>query len=186
MQLSRARGAMLLELLVALLLTGLAVLALTGAQAAAVKASRLSLHRVMAAQLAADLGERLRANPAGALLDLGEGSPYRLAMGWAAQQAAGSLSAAPRCEGAAANCSPLAFSQADVAQWRELVARQLPSGAAHVSIDAAQALADIWVAWREPQAFAADESPRAAAECPAAWGAETASGVRCLHVRMAW
>jgi len=186
MQLKLAQGFMLLEVLVAMLLTGLAVLALISAQAAALKGARLSLHRVMAAQLAADLGERLRANPAGVLLAGGDASPYRIALGWAAQQAGGGLQTTLRCEGASATCSPLEFAQADVAQWRELVARQLPSGAAHVDLDVAQALADIWVAWHEPLGPSADESPRAVAECPAAWGVEPASGVRCVHLRMAW
>lgn len=176
MQLKQSRGFMLIEVLVAMLLAGLAVVALAGAQAAALRATRASQHRVVAAQLAADLAERMRLNRGG--FTAGGGSPYQLQAGWAGQDGAS-------CDGAATTCSNAQFAQADVAQWRQLLKQNLPAGAAHVEIDSAQGSASIWVAWREPLA-PSDETPRAEGECPAALGADAASGVRCVHLRTHW
>ena len=182
---SPVAGFMLVEVLVAMLLASLAVVALARSQTAALQLTRTGQHRVQAAQLAADLAERLRAHPAGAL---GEGgaSPYQLSASWAAQQTDGADSLATACDGAAASCTPLAFAEADAAQWRQLLRRSLPGGAAHVNMDANLALADLWVAWRDALPLRADETPLAPAECPAALGLSPDSGVRCLHLRLAW
>ena len=182
---SPVAGFMLVEVLVAMLLASLAVMALARSHAAALQLTRTGQHRVQAAQLAADLAERLRAHPAGAL---GEGgpSPYQLSQSWAAQQTDAADPQATACEGASATCTPLAFAQADAAQWRMLLRRSLPAAAAQVQVDQALPLADVWVAWRDAQPLRADEAPLAPAECPAGLGLSPDSGVRCLHLRFAW
>jgi type IV pilus assembly protein PilV len=124
-------GFMLVEVLVAMLLASLAVMAVARTHVAALQLTRSGLNRVQAAQLAADLAERLRAHPAGAL---GEGgpSPYQLSQSWAAQQTDAADPLATACDGAAATCTPREFAQADAAQWRMLLRRSLPSAAAQV------------------------------------------------------
>lgn len=176
------RGWMLLEVLVAMFLVSVAVLALAGSHAAALRLTRMSQHRAQAAQLAADLVERLRANPAGVW---GEGalSPYQLVQGWAAQQGDALDALAGSCDGAATNCSPAQFAQADMAQWRGLLRRSLPSAAAWVQIDAASA--QIWVAWRDALPLATDELALASSECPAGLGVRAGDGIRCLALRSA-
>jgi type IV pilus assembly protein PilV len=178
-------GFMLVEVLVAMLLASLAVMAVARTHAAALQLTRSGLNRVQAAQLAADLAERLRAHPVGAL---GEGgpSPYQLSQSWAAQQSDAADPQAMACDGAATTCTPQEFAQADAAQWRMLLRRSLPSAAAQVQVDQALALADVWVAWRDAQPLRADEAPQAAGECPASLGLSPDSGVRCLHLRFAW
>jgi type IV pilus assembly protein PilV len=189
MQLNQASspvaGFMLVEVLVAMLLASLAVMAVARSHAAALQLTRTGLHRVQAAQLAADLAERLRAHPAGALGDGGP-SPYQLSQSWATQQTEAADPLAMACDGVTATCSPQEFAKADAAQWRMLLRRSLPSAAAQVQVDAAMALADVWVAWRDAQPLSADESPLAAAECPTGLGLSSDSGVRCLHLRFAW
>ena len=184
---SPVAGFMLVEVLVAMLLASLAVVAVARTHAAALQLTRSGLNRVQAAQLAADLAERLRAHPAGAL---GEGgpSPYQFSQSWAAQQTDAADPLATACDGAAATCTPQAFAQADAAHWRMLLRRSLPSAAAQVQVQVDQALplADVWVVWRDAQPLRADEAPQAAAECPAGLALSPDSGVRCLHLRFAW
>jgi type IV pilus assembly protein PilV len=184
---SPVAGFMLVEVLVAMLLASLAVMAVARTHAAALLLTRSGLNRVQAAQLAADLAERLRAHPAGAL---GEGgpSPYQFSQSWAAQQTDAADPQATACDGATVTCTPREFAQADAAQWRMLLRRSLPSAAAQVQVQVDQALplADVWVAWRDAQPLRADEVPQATAECPAGLALSPDSGVRCLHLRFAW
>jgi type IV pilus assembly protein PilV len=181
-------GFMLVEVLVAMLLASLAVVAVAHTHAAALQLTRTGQHRVQAAQLATDLAERLRAHPAGALGAWGEGgaSPYQLSQSWAAQQTDSADTLAMACDGPGATCTPQAFAQADAAQWRQQLRHSLPGGAAQVDVDANLALADVWVAWRDAQPLRADETPLAPAECPAGLGLSPGSGVRCVHLRLAW
>lgn len=185
---SPVAGFMLVEVLVAMLLASLAVMAVARTHAAALQLTRMGQNRVQAAQLAADLAERLRAHPAGTLGAWGEGvaSPYQLSQSWAAQQTVTADPLVTSCDGAATTCTPQAFAQADAAQWHQLIRRSLPGGAAQVSMDANLALADVWVAWRDAQPLRADETPLAPAECPSGLALSPGSGVRCVHLRLAW
>lgn len=181
---ARHAGFLLLEVLVALLLAGVAVLALAASQAAGLRATRLSQHRVLAMQLAADLGERLRANPAAAQGPEGPAGAYRLTLSWAAQQAdAHALQAGP-CEGPGAQCTPAQLAQADMAQWRVLLRRSLPGGAGFVELQPAVGAADVWVAWQDAR-LEPDGQAQAPAKCPAGL-ADASAGLRCVHLRVAW
>ncbi len=188
MQLSRSRrlaGSTLLEVLVALVLAGVGLLTLAALHAQALQTSRQTLHRTVAGHLVGDLAERLRAHGGGAWpLDAGP-APYQLALSWSAQQADGPA-LAPACEGLRSACTPAQFAQADLAQWRALLRRSLPSAAAWVQLDPARGLADIWVAWAEPPPARRDEVPQADGECPGGLGVSPDAGVRCLHARVAW
>lgn len=182
----RQAGFMLTEVLVAMLLSALAVVALAGLHARALQASRMGQHQVVAMQLVADLAERLRANRAGAQPGAGGASAYQLESSWEAQQSKAAASALPACDSAGTACSATEFAQADLAQWRILVARALPSGAAWVQVDGGAGLADIWVAWADALPARADESPAAAGQCPAGLAVEPGTGIRCMHARVAW
>ena len=107
-------GFALLEVLVAMLLAAVAVLAMSAVHVAALHATRSNLHRVAAARLALDLGERVRANRPGALL--GAGSPYQASLQWETGLLNASDPVASLCEGPGASCSAADFARADVAQ----------------------------------------------------------------------
>ncbi|MEO7105861.1 MAG: type IV pilus modification protein PilV, partial [Rhodoferax sp.] len=59
------RGASLLEVLISVLLSAIGLLALAGANVASIRYSKMSQYRGTATMLAADLAERMRANPLG-------------------------------------------------------------------------------------------------------------------------
>lgn len=179
------RGFMLMEVLVAMLLASVAVLALAGSHASALRLTRMSQHQVQAAQLAADLAERLRANPAGGVAD-GSASPYQWMQSWTAQQSDALDPMSGACDGAAALCSPVQFAQADMAQWRSLLRRSLPSAAAWVQVDADSTLVQVWVAWRDALPLSADELALGAHACPAGLGVTASQGIRCLSLRSVW
>lgn len=176
---SRAQGFLLVEVLVAMLLAALAVLALARVQAAALQATRASGQHALALQLASDLAERLRANRAGALL--GAASAYQFVA--PALPSAPADAVAALCEGPAALCAPTDLARADVAQWQALLRRQLSQGAAQVQLDAAQGLAEIWIAWRD--ASQADDAALGSV-CPAALSAVGPGALRCLMLKVAW
>lgn len=179
MQLKRrrpARGVMLLEVLVAMLLASLAVMALVGVQASTLQSTRMSQHRALAALLLADLSERLRASrDAAALL-----GPSR----WLEPLQAASGSA---CE-SVVECSSADFMQADLNQWRQQLARVLPLAAGHVQMHSGGQGADVWVVWREPLRASDDRLPQASAPCPSSPTAaqHAAMLVRCVHARLTW
>lgn len=180
---SMASGFALLEVLVAMLLAAVAVLAMSAVHVAALHATRSNLHRVAAARLALDLGERLRANRSAALL--GAGSPYQVTTPWESGPLDASDPAASLCDGPGATCSAVDLARADVAQWQQLLRQALPPGVAQVQLDAAQGLAEIRIGWREALASATDETPTASADCPAS-APPGAGSLRCLRERLAW
>lgn len=78
----RGRGFSMIELLVAVLVMGIGVLGVTALQMVSLQNNRGALQRAEAVQLAYDMMDRIRANPAGTPpgsaysgLDLGEGPP---------------------------------------------------------------------------------------------------------------
>ena len=183
---SDQRAFALIEVLVSLLLAGLAVVGLATAQASALRTTRMGLHRTVAQQAIADLAERLRANRVGASNTESGASPYQLQQTWSAQQSDAAQPLAQSCDGPQAVCTPLGFAQADLAQWQTLLRRSLPSAAGWVQVDVAAGLADVAVAWTDARPLNLDEAPRGPDECPAGLGIDATSTVRCLQARVAW
>lgn len=179
----KSSGFSLLEVLVALLLAALAVSALMGAQAAALRSARGHGHRLVAVQLAADLAERLRMSRAG-LLSLaaqGQALPYDFAA-----QAASAEPLATLCDGPQVSCTPLQFMQADAAQWRLLVWRQLPSPRIRVELNPGEASAQIWLGWQESVLPGEDALAAAGAgDCFSGW-TPGQPGWRCHALRVSW
>ncbi len=176
----RLRGAALIEVLVSMLLSAVALLALASVNVAALRLSKLSQHRAQATLLALDFAERMRANP----LASGAGH-YGFSADWASQA---TVSAPPaQCQTAISVCGPEEIAALDLAVWRWHVRQGLPQGAVRVQNQPpgqwVTERVDVWVAWQEG-AGPADESPAAPGECPEGLGAGSDVSVRCSHVRV--
>ena len=114
------RGFSLIEVLVTLLLIFLALLALLSLQHQALRLSQSAQWRAQAVALAADLAERMAANPAGSLAGHYTFVCPRIA------QPQGTL-----CSAAGA-CLPATQAAQDLAQWSAAVAASLPEAACAV------------------------------------------------------
>lgn len=170
-------GFLLLEVLVSLMIGAIGMLALAGVHATSLRHGKLSQHRALATQLAQDMAERLRANKGQA----GQGA-YDFNQSFGVQ--AGAVPPwSGSCNSAAQSCDALQIAQADMAQWRQRVRASLPEGSVHLLRAAGPLAADVWVAWREPER-AADETLRAANECPASLLPGSGTGVRCTYLRV--
>lgn len=114
------RGFGLVETLVALTLLALGLLGGMALLIAGLRSGREALQREAAVALAADLGERLRANRAAAV-------HYRL-------DADSELAAPDGVCVAAAPCTPEARARLDLEQWLQQLQRQLPGAEAVISV----------------------------------------------------
>jgi type IV pilus assembly protein PilV len=185
------RGVSLIEVLVSIVIASIALLALAGVNASAVRYTKMSQYRAVAAQLAGDIGERMRANkgaPASA------GPPVVLVSGFFAgaydyvetfaTQAAAPVLPGQLCNTAASNCTAAEIAALDLAQWRLNVRDHLPEGSVFVIRQAAQVAADVWVVWRDPAVANTDDAPAAANECPAALTTNGDLSIRCSFFRI--
>ena len=164
---------MLIEVLVAMLLSAVALLALASANAAALRYTKMSQYRAQALTLAADISERMRANPAGFAAQA-----YDFKASFAAQSASPALPA-QLCS----VCGALELAALDLAQWRVLARAALPQGSVFVQKQAAFSAADVWLAWRDPLVAKADETTAPARECPAGLALGDTS-IRCSYFRV--
>jgi type IV pilus assembly protein PilV len=171
------RGAMLIEVLVAMLLSAVALLALASANAATLRYTKMSQYRTLATLLATDIGERMRANKAGFAA-----RAYDYSANFAAQSAAPSMPA-QLCASAASVCTAGDIAALDLAQWRVQARNLLPQGAVFLLMQADAVAADVWLAWRDPLLAGPDEAPALSTECPAGLSANEA-GIRCSYFRI--
>ncbi len=173
----RQLGVSLIEVLVSVVIAAIGLLALAGVNATSVKYTKLSQYRGTATLLATDIGERMRANKAGAASYAFAGTNF------AAQTA---LPAAPGtlCNTAGANCSAVQMAVFDLYQWRLLVRSQLPSGSIFINYQGAQLANDVWVVWRDPAVANDDENSTAANECPANLTVGADKSIRCSYFRV--
>jgi type IV pilus assembly protein PilV len=113
-------GFTLLEVLIALCVLAIGMLGVGMMLLESVRASRSALHRTAAVALAADLGERIRANRAA-------GHAYALG--------AGTTAAAPAGECAVGDaCDPSEVAALDLYQWQQDVLAALPAAVASVQV----------------------------------------------------
>jgi type IV pilus assembly protein PilV len=173
----RQRGFMLIEVLVAMLLSAVALLALASANAAALRYTKMSQYRAQALTLAVEISERMRANPAGFMVQA-----YDFKASFAAQSDSPALPA-QLCNESNSACSPLELAAMDLAQWRVLARAALPQGSVFVQRQAAFSAADVWLAWRDPLLAKADETTAPARECPAGLALGDTS-IRCSYFRV--
>ncbi|WP_295983961.1 type IV pilus modification protein PilV [uncultured Variovorax sp.] len=162
-------GFSMIEALVAILLLSLGMLALAGFQIRVLVDSIGASSQNVAARLAGDMADRIKANPvAGAA----SASPYLT--GWSQ---ADSTAPRPSCMGAEANCSAVQLATHDVWSWKRAVAAALPGGVADVRDKAtAGGMLFIHVAWDEPSAVN-PVPPDSSWNCP--------TGKTCMEVAVA-
>jgi len=181
----RMAGASMIEVLVSIVLASFALLALAGVNAASVRYTKMSQYRATAAQLANDMGERIRANkgvttPAATGYFAGN---YDYVEDFAAQGSATTLPA-ELCNTNASNCTAAQIAELDVAQWRMMVREQLPEGSIFMRRQGGEVAMDLWVVWRDPAVADADESPALLTECPASLNREGDLSIRCSYFRI--
>ncbi len=177
------RGATLVEVLVSILLAAIGLLALVGSNVASVRYSKMSQYRGTATMLAADLGERMRANASTAGL-----AAYAVGSNFAAQASLPSVSTP--CAAYTDNCNTTQMAAYDLATWQRIVRDQLPEGSVSV-VPTPPAVppvlaADVWLAWRDPAVAAPDDNTTDARndskECPPNFSAD--KSVRCIYFRI--
>jgi type IV pilus assembly protein PilV len=173
MQLKHMAGFMLIELLVALVLTALGIAAWLHGQASALQQTRLNQHRTLAMMLAADMAEILRASPA-----------HAGAMDHAGDPATGLAASTSPCQ--SQTCDAPAWAAAELWQWRDRVRQSLPEGLSQIRVEVPARTAHITLGWREgaDQSLVADRP--AYLQCPLAWAGLEESGLRCLTFEVGW
>lgn len=169
------RGVSLIEVLIAIVIASIGLLALAGVNTAAIRYTKMSQYRGTATLLANDIGERMRANKAGA-------GNYVIGSNFATQatlpSAPGSL-----CDTSGATCSASQVAMADLFSWQVRVRDQLPNGSVYIQYQNLQNAYDVWVVWRDP-AVASDDVVATNTECPAALTVASDASVRCSYFRI--
>jgi type IV pilus assembly protein PilV len=178
-----ARGASLLEVLVAILILSFGMLAMAGLHSVAFKYGKMSQFRGVATQLAADLADRMRANPEGAVngnyvfMDVYDESPDEVDL--------------PACGEEIACADAAAMAARDLAEMRRVIQTALPGGWLHVTQDAGAPpppLYTVWIMWQDPDALggAADGGTASfAGQCPAAAVGGANPVPQCMPMRVA-
>lgn len=134
---ARQRGSGLIEVLVAVILLSLGMLAMLRAQASAMTYERTAEFRGVAAQLASDVVDRIRANASGA-------QSY---IHTAAYDPQGNIpKAAKNCAQDNVTCSAAEMAAHDMAWMRANVRSNLPGGDLRIA-DAGSGRLNIWVLW---------------------------------------
>ena len=162
-------GLSMIEVLVALTIIAFAVLGLLGLQARALGVQKDAFHRRQAAELVAQLAERMRANHLAFLAG-------RYALSFDASAAVPST--VPAC---VAPCTSAQVAARDLDEWRIELRRRIPGAAAYLLWDAtSRSGIAVSVAWPEPHAVASD----AVCDALAAGGAALPAGYRCYRTRV--
>lgn len=126
-------GVTLIEVLVSVLILGLAMISLAGLQSYTVKYQLGSANRAVLSMLVSDYAERVRANLAAGpgVGGAGDASKYLYAAAWA-DQAAEPVAASIDCN--ATVCTDAsALAEWDMSNWRQRVRDELPRGSVHVA-----------------------------------------------------
>ncbi len=173
MRLNAPRGFMLIEVLVALVLTALAMTAWLHSQVTALQQTRLNQHRTLAMLLVGDMAEILRGSPA-----------YAPAMEHTDSPEAAPASSAPACQ--PASCDAPAWAAAELQQWRDRVRQTLPDGSSQIRVDSLQRSARITLAWREGSAWDSSPDRPAYLNCSTVGSPLQGDKIDCLLVEVAW
>ena len=180
-----SRGVSLVEVLVSIVLASFALLALAAVDAGSVRYTKMSQYKATAAQLASDMGERMRANK-GVALPVATGffaGNYDYTTDFAGQASVASLPT-ELCNTAASSCTADQIAELDLKQWSILVRDQLPEGSVFLRRRAPEVAMDVWVVWRDPAVAATDEAPALAAECPDSLNRGSDLSIRCSYFRI--
>jgi len=126
---SMQRGSVMIEALVSIVVTSMALLASAALAINSAKVNQTGRYRSQAVLLVSDIAERINANPAAAAA-----GAFALAAG-AGQPDQNELDAAPNC-GAGA-CTPTQHAQSQMVAWRAEMAAALPQATAQIAFTAA-------------------------------------------------
>lgn len=110
-RISRQGGFTLLEALISLVILSVGMLGIAALYVEGLRAGRTAVYRTAAVTLAADMMDRIRANPAAR----------------ANYEGAGAISG---CTGDGINCTPAQLAAEDIALWQADVAARMPGGTA--------------------------------------------------------
>ena len=174
---ARQSGALLIEVLVAMLLLAFGMLALSATLSVAVQLPKLSGHHASAVNLAASHIDRIRANADGFGNYM---TPLPLTQtGWSFDAIAPSNCTYP-------DCTVALMAAMDDADTRQAVRIALPAGGMLVTCDSAPCTqnshGNLWIFWQEPSTYAALVSS-SSDNCPAQVTAiYTLPKPRCLYV----
>ena len=172
-------GASLIEVLVSIVIASIGLLALAGINAASVRYSKLSQYRSVAALMAQDLADRMRANR-GSTANVVQS--YVLQQSFTAQASLGSAPS-PSCTLTTDSCTQAEMAAADLFAWRQAVRNNLPQGSVYVE-GAATGSVNLWIVWQDAQLGADDEySELSAKDCHTSLGIHDKS-VRCMFFRI--
>ena len=168
-------GVSLIEVLISIVVASIGLLALAGVNTAAIRYTKMSQYRGTATLLANDIGERMRANKAGA-------GNYVFGSDFATQA---TLPSAPAnfCNTSAETCSAIQVAAADLYSWQLRVRDQLPNGSVYIQYQNLQSAYDVWLVWRDP-AVASDDVIATGAECPASLTVASDPSIRCSYFRI--
>ncbi len=133
----RDRGFTLVESLVSMVVISVGMLGIAALYVEGLRASRTSVYRTMAIDLASDMADRIRANPTA-----------RASYGVDAV-GAGALG---DCVNGAADCTPATLAADDIAWWKQSVGTLLPQGTATIAAVAGAEISryTITINWAEP------------------------------------
>lgn len=142
---SRARGASMIEILVSLVIVAFGLLGLLGLQARALSFQKDSVDGRAAAELASQIGDRMKANMLG----------FRDRNYADVMDPPGDAPMAFAACGIPAQCTSVEIANRDQARWQQEVRRRLPSAAVYLVPDNANLLGwprfvTVTIAWQEP------------------------------------
>lgn len=129
-------GFTLVESLVAMIVISVGMLGIAALYVEGLRASRTSVYRTVAIDLASDMADRIRANPTARM----------------AYNNAGDGDDGNNCVNGADDCSPAQLAADDVFWWQQSVQALLPGGDADVAVVAGAEISSytITINWSEP------------------------------------
>ena len=171
-----ARGASLLEVLIAIVIMSFGLLAMGGMTASSIQYGKMAQFQTVGVQLASDFADRMRANTDGFA-----GNSYNKTSVYSSVTA---VITSPLCL-VATKCTGQELAAIDIAEWRNSLRTGLPGGDAYVLRDVDTPLVvDIWVMWIDP-GINTTLVTSGSSSCPAAALTASATIPHCLYFRAA-
>ena len=171
-----ARGASLLEVLIAIVIMSFGLLAMGGMTASSIQYGKMAQFQTVGVQLASDFADRMRANTDGF-----SGNSYNKTAVYSSTTAFITL---PTCS-IATKCTGQELAAVDTAEWRNSLRTGLPGGDAYVLRDVDNPLVvDIWVMWIDP-GINSTLVTSGSSSCPAAALTAGSTVPHCLYFRAA-
>ncbi len=184
---SRQRGSSLLEIMIAVLVLGFGVLALAGMQAFAVAANQNVISQGVAASLAAEFADLMRANPdAFGSPTASVGGKYDLAATFDGSTAVTAVASTAVC--AYPNCTTTTLAAYEVALMKNRLRASLPAGTYALTRPVVAGVSstnqgDLWIMWTERRNSGDDSSETNFDKCPSTVTSASPKP-RCFYLRV--